>query len=188
MATTSNAGAAEPATPKPKTASKSTASTARKSTTRRSTAGANRRSASTTTSTQPKTPVEQAQAIAERAVLVPVGASLLARDNLVGTVRGLATKYRTRAGLEREIKRYERRGVTARNRFERQVRRTRAKFERELRQRRSTVERTVRENRRRFEREVRTARKDLEKQSGVVSSRVDKLVSNAQGLISNSDS
>jgi hypothetical protein len=121
-------------------------------------------------------------------VLVPVGASLLARDNLVSTVRGLATKYRTRAGLERELKRYERRGASARNRFERQVRRTRTRFERELRHRRSNVERTVRQNRRRFEREVRSVRKDLEKQSGVVGARVERLVSNAQGLINNSAS
>ena len=44
-------------------------------------------------STQPKTTVEQVQEIAERAVLVPVGASLLVRDNLVSTVTGLRTKY-----------------------------------------------------------------------------------------------
>ena len=79
----------------------------------------------------------------QRAVLVPIGASLVARDNLVGTVKGLTTKYSSRASLEREIKRYERRGATERNRFERQVRRTRAAFERELRQRRSNVEKTV---------------------------------------------
>ena len=186
MATTSNPGGAKPA-PKRTTTRKSTTGTARKSTTRttrRSTAGSTRRTASATTQTTPRTPVEQAQQIAERAVLVPVGASLLARDNLVSTVKGLTTKYRTRAGLEREIKRYERRGVTARNRFERQVRRTRAKFERELRQRRTTVERSVKQNRRQFERQVKSVRKDLEKQSGVVTSRVDKLVSDAQGLIS----
>ena len=111
-------------------------------------------------------------------------ASLLARDNLVSTVKGLTTKYRTRASLERELKRYERRGATARNRFERQVRRTRAKFERELRQRRTTVERSVKQNRRQFERQVKSVRKDFEKQSGVVTARVDKLVSDAQGLIS----
>jgi hypothetical protein len=35
--------------------------------------------------------------LAERAVLVPVGASLLARDNVVSTVKGLASKYRTRS-------------------------------------------------------------------------------------------
>jgi hypothetical protein len=122
--------------------------------------------------------------LAERAVLVPVGAGLLARDNLVSTVRGLATKYRTRTGFERELKRFERRGATARNRFERQVRRTRTRFERQLRQRRSLVERTLKQNRRRVEREVRSVRKDLEKQSGIVSARVEKLVSDAQGLIS----
>ena len=99
------------------------------------------------------------------------------------TVKGLVTRYRTRTGFERELKRYERRGVTARNRFERQVRRSRVRFERQLRQRRSLVERTVRQNRRRFEREVRSVRKDLGKQSGMVSARMEKLVSDAQGLI-----
>jgi hypothetical protein len=153
---------------------------ARKPAATRKTATARKPSASTT-STQPKTSVGQVQELAERAVLVPVGAGLLARDNLVSSVKGIATKYRTRANLDREIKRYERRGATARNRFERQVRRTRTKFERELRQRRSRVERTVRQNRRRFEREVRSVRKDFEKQSGLLTSRVEKLVSSGQG-------
>jgi hypothetical protein len=128
--------------------------------------------------------VQQAQQIAERAVLVPVGASLLVQENIVSTVKGFATKYRTRTSVERELKRYERRGVTARNRFERQVRKTRTRFERELRQRRTRVERTVKQNRRRLEREVRTARKDLTKQSGVVGARFEKLVTEAQELIS----
>ena len=92
--------------------------------------------ASTATTAESKVRLTQAQQIAERAVLVPVGASLVARDNLVSTVKGFATKYRTRASAERELRRYERRGATARNRFERQVRRTRTRFERELRQRR----------------------------------------------------
>ena len=130
------------------------------------------------------TRVEAAQVMAERAVLVPVGAGLLARDNLVTTVKGLATKYRTRPALERELKRYERRGATARNRFERQVRRARTRFERELRQRRSLVEKTMRQNRRRVSRELSSVRKDFEKQSGTVTARVERLVSDAQGLIS----
>jgi predicted nucleic acid-binding Zn-ribbon protein len=116
-------------------------------------------------------------------MLVPFGAGLVARDNLVSTVRGFASKYRTRAGLERELKRYERRGATARNRFERQVRRTRVRFERELRQRRNLVERTVRQNRRRLEREVRSVRRDLSKQSSLVT-RVEKLFSDAQERLS----
>jgi hypothetical protein len=164
MATTSNTGARKPAN-------------RRRTTTRRTTA---RRQTRNTTSTQPKTRVEQAQALAERAVLVPVGAGLLARDNLVATVKDLTTKYRSRTGLEREIKRYERRGVTARNRFERQMRRSRTRVERELRLRRNRVQRTFKQNRRRFEREVRSVRRDLEKQSGTVSARVEKLVSDAQ--------
>jgi hypothetical protein len=155
----------------------------RRSATTRKSATARKPAASTTTSTQPKTPVEQAQVIAERAFLVPVGASLLVRDNLVSTAKGLATKYRTRAGLERELKRYERRGATARNRFERQVRKTRTRFERELRQRRNRVERTVKQNRRRLEREVRSVRKDFERQSGALTSRVERLVSDAQGRL-----
>jgi hypothetical protein len=114
---------------------------------------------------------------------VPVGAGLLAGDNLVSTVKGIASKYRTRTSFEREIKRYERRGVTARNRFERQVRRARTRVEREMRQRRSLVEGTMRQNRRRLNRELSSVRSDFEKRSGAVSARVERLVSNAQGLI-----
>ncbi len=158
MATTSSSSGAE----KPTTTRRSTGTrrtSARSTTSRsRSTSSSRRRS---TTSTQTRT-------LAERAVLVPVGASLLARDNVVSTVKGFATKYRTRAGLEREIKRYERRGASARNRFERQVRRTRTKFERELRQRRT-----------RLEREVRSVRRDIGKQSDALSSRVKELISSA---------
>jgi hypothetical protein len=138
---------------------------------------------SATTSTQPKTTVQQVQEIAERAVLVPVGASLLARDNLVSTVRGLASRYSSRASLERELRRYERRGAGARTRLERQVRRTRTRFEREVRLRRHRVGRTVKQNRRSFERQVRSVRRDLEKQSELVSTRIDRLVANAQDLL-----
>jgi hypothetical protein len=107
----------------------------------------------------------------------------LARDNLVSTVKDLATKYSTRTGFEREIKRFERRGATARNRFERQVRRARTRFERQLRQRRSLIERTVKQNRRRVEREVKSVRRDLVKQSDAVGTRAQKLVSDAQELL-----
>jgi len=158
------------------------ASTARKAgTTNRKPTGAS--TASTTTSTQPTTRVDQVEQLAERAVLVPLGAGLIVRDNVVSTVRSLTTKYRSRTSVERELKRYERRGVTARNRFERQVRRTRTRFERDLRQRRKSVERTVKQNRRRLEREVRTVRKDLEKQSETLTTRVEKLVGEAQELL-----
>jgi hypothetical protein len=139
--------------------------------------------AGTATAAESRVLLTQAQAIAERAVLVPVGASLVARDNLVSSVKVIRTKVQTRASVERELKRYERRGATARNRFERQVRRTRTKFERELRQRRNAVEKTVKQNRRRVERDIRSVRKDIEKQGDSLTSRVEKLVSNAQDRI-----
>jgi hypothetical protein len=159
------------------TGTRTSAATRRSST--RTTAGTRR----STTTTQAKTRTAQAQVLAERAVLVPVGAGLLASDNLVSTVKGFAAKYRTRPAFERELKRYERRGATARNRFERQVRRARTRFERELRQRRSLVERTMRQNRGRLNRELSSVRRDFEKQSGAVGARVERLVSGAQGLI-----
>ena len=168
--------------------------TTTKRTTRRKPATASARTSRTTTSaprsratassTQPKTRVARAQVLAERAVLVPVGASLLARDNVVSTVKGFASKYRTRGTLARELQRYERRGVTARNRLERQVRRARTRVEREMRRRRSLVERTMSQNRRRVSRELISVRRDFEKQSGAVTARVERLVANAQGLIS----
>jgi hypothetical protein len=121
--------------------------------------------------------------LAERAVLVPVGAGLLAGEDLVSTVRGLASKYSTRTTLERELKRYERRGVTARDRFERQVRRASTRFEREMRQRRSLVERIMRQNRGRLSRELSSVRTDVEIQSGAASARVERLVAGARDLI-----
>ena len=135
------------------------------------------------TSTRPHATVATVQHLAERAILIPVGAGLSVRDDLVSTVRGFATRYVTRAGLGRELKRYERRGGVARNRLERGMRRRRNRLERELRQRRNRMERAVRQNRRRVEREVRTVRKDLGKRSDIVTARVEKLVSNAQELI-----
>jgi len=198
MASTSNTNSAK-STGRTASAARSTArsgsprrttSTGRSGTSARRTTGSNgrgtsgRRRTSTSTSTQPKTPVAQAQELAERAVLVPVGASLLARDNLVSTVSDLAARYRTRASVERELRRYERRGASARTRLERRVRRSRTRVERDLRQRRTRVERSVRQNRRRLEREVRSARRDLERQSGELGHRVEQFVSSAQARLS----
>jgi hypothetical protein len=161
-------------------AANTTKASARRTTT---TAKTTARAASDATAAESKVRVNQVQQIAERAVLVPVGASLLARDNVVSTVTGLTTKFRSRAAAERELKRYERRGATARNRLERQMRRTRTKVERELRQRRTSVEKTVKQNRHRVERDIRSARKDFGKQSSTLTSRVEKLVTDAQSRI-----
>ena len=135
MATTSNPGNQKPATiqerasagkpasatrssaRKAACASRSTAHTRAKATATGSTTGkaasssrpTARRTASRTTATEPRTAAGQAQLIAERAMLVPVGATLVARDNLVSIVKDLTTKARSRSSLERELKRYERR-------------------------------------------------------------------------------
>ncbi len=127
--------------------------------------------------------MQHVQQVAEWAILVPVGAGLVVRDNIVSTVKGLATRYSSLDGIERELKRYERRGNTARTRLERQVRRRRSKFERELRQRRRKVERAVAQNRKRVEREVLSVRKDVSKRSDIVTGPLERIVSNAQDLL-----
>jgi hypothetical protein len=180
---TSPAGTQKPATKRTNRRKPASTGTRAGARTTRTAASTRRTGSRATTSAQPKTRTAQAQVLAERAVLVPVGAGLLASEDLVSTVKGLAAKYRTRPARERELKRYERRGATARNRFERQVRRAHTRFERELRQRRSLVERTMRQNRGRLNRELSSVRRDFEKQSGAVSARVERLVSDAQGLI-----
>jgi hypothetical protein len=115
------------------------------------------------------TPVSHVTELAERAAMLPVGAGLTLRDDLVSTAKGLATKYHARADLERELERFEKRGASARN----------------------GVERAVTRNRRHLEREVQQVRKNLDRRSGLVSARVggitarvEELVSNAQGLMS----
>jgi hypothetical protein len=92
----------------------------------------------------------QLRHIAERTVDVPVGVGLVARDNVVSTVRGLTTTLSDRTHLERELSRYERRGESARFRLETQVRRTRGDLEREVRGRRERVTKIVGDAQRRI--------------------------------------
>ncbi len=80
---------------------------------------------------------------AERAVLIPVGVALTARDKLVTTVNDTISSYSSTSKAQAQLRRFERRGVTARNRLEREVRKARVRVERELRQRRREVEKTV---------------------------------------------
>lgn len=85
------------------------------------------------TAAQAERRASRVQDYAEKAVLVPVGAALVARDNVVSTIDGLRSKYSTRAKAERELKRFERRGTSALNSVEREVKKTRTRVERELR-------------------------------------------------------
>jgi hypothetical protein len=126
---------------------------------RRSTAA---RKAAETRAELAKTPIDRAQEYAERAILVPVGAALIARDSVVSTVEGLRSAYATPENAQRELRRFERRGTTARNRLEREVRRTRTRIERQLRRRRTRAQSVLQQNRARVEREVRSRQKDLD--------------------------
>jgi hypothetical protein len=80
---------------------------------------------------------------AERAVLIPIGAALIARDRVLSSVNHTISNYSSPAKTQAQLRRFERRGATARNRLEREVRKARVRFERELRQRRRSIERTV---------------------------------------------
>ena len=82
---------------------------------------------------------------AERAVLIPVGAALIARDRVVSTVSDTISNYSSTSRAQAQLRRFERRGVTARKRLEREVRKARVRVERELRQRRRSIESTVSE-------------------------------------------
>jgi hypothetical protein len=58
-------------------------------------------------------------------------------------VNGTISSYSSSSRARAQLRRFERRGSTARNRLERDVRKTRVRVERELRQRRREIERTV---------------------------------------------
>ncbi len=120
------------------------------------------------------------QAQAERAVLIPVGAALIARDAVVEATKPyLAGRESAEKELEKvskrvssDLKRFERRGSTARNRTVREVKRTRTRVERELRQRRNAAARTVKQNRREVEKSLRTTRREVQGQAESIIERV----------------
>jgi hypothetical protein len=160
MAETNTTARKSTATARRKTAATRRSTTAKKAATTRAT-----RQATANVPTPARNPVKQVQDLAERAVLVQVGAALEARDRVVGTVSSITDTATSRPRAERQLKKFERRGASARTQLEREIRKTRTRVERELRQRRQRLERTVKRNRGKLEREVKTARRDLEKQA-----------------------
>lgn len=80
---------------------------------------------------------------AERALLIPVGAALIARDRVLESVTDTVSTYASSTKTQAQLRRFERRGATARNRLEREVRKARVRVERELRQRRRKIHSTV---------------------------------------------
>jgi hypothetical protein len=111
-----------------------------------------------------RTPVERYVDFAGRAVTIPVGAALVARDNVVE----LAGKYSSLDKVERELRARQRRIETDVRTFERRGAAARDRFERELGERRERVERDLRA--------LRTARRDAGARAGLVGSRVENLV------------
>ena len=118
----------------------------RKSTSARRKTAAVRKSTSTATRTAAATrlpvserPVAAFGDYAERAVLIPVGATLIARDRVVTGVTDTLSIYSSSTKAQAQLRRFERRGATARRRLEREVRKTRTRVEREMRQRRREI-------------------------------------------------
>src|SRR5512132_2922144 len=118
-----------------KAAARKAAATRRRNAARRSQSA--RRAAETRAQAELST-LSVVQAQSERAVLIPVGAALTARDAVVDATRPYTA---SRDSAERELtklqrrvatnlRRFERRGSTARNRALRQVKRTRTRVER----------------------------------------------------------
>jgi hypothetical protein len=106
-------------------------------------------------------PVDRYADLAGKAVSIQVGAALVARDTVVATVGELATKYSSRADVERELRARQRRVETELRRFERRGESARARVERDLK--------TLRGN-------VVTSRRDVGAQAGLVGAQVGNLV------------
>jgi hypothetical protein len=150
MATTTKAKTRTKARRKP--AAKAAASTRATRTTKRPKAKASR----TRALNQTQAAVKQSQAAtrdsgqvfgdyAERAVLIQVGAALTARDRVVHGVTDTLSTVSSTSKAQQQLRKFERRGVTARKRLEREVRKARVRVERELRQRRRELGKTVNE-------------------------------------------
>jgi hypothetical protein len=94
-----------------------------------------------------RTTAAQGRNVAERAALVYVGATLEARDRVVEFAGEFVNRFGSRKSAEREvgkdIRRFERRGTTARNQLERDVKKARTRLERVLRRNRRAVEHQV---------------------------------------------
>lgn len=113
---------------------------------------------------------------AERVVLVPLGAALIAREQVLAGVNDAIGRYSSPSKASAQLRRFERRGTTARKRIEREVRKTRVRVERELRHGRTRVERELRHGRTRVEGELRRRRRDGEELADRVQERLSRLV------------
>ncbi|HEY5197884.1 MAG TPA: hypothetical protein VIJ51_12745 [Solirubrobacteraceae bacterium] len=189
--TTTRSSAAKPRTPraKPRTPRATPAASrepskrvARETTTAKSNAtraGNARAKAAKATKTELKSSVKLVETYAERAVLVPVGAALAAREaigDLIGT-------YSSPKKAEAQLKRFEHRGVKARTKVEREATKARKRVEDALHKRRTDVEKAVSK----FDRRRHAVEKRVTDQVGDVTAKIDDTVRQAadagQGIV-----
>src|SRR5215212_6464469 len=172
----------QPGTTKRSTAAKRAAGTRAQNRTQKTTRTQARRTTRTaqrstqrtaaTAERQATTQANQVQDLVERAALTYVGAALTARDRVVQGYDYLRKTYGDPDSVQRQLKKFERRGTTGRNRFERQLKRSRTRVERELRQRRNQVRREATAARRDVTRQL----KPLQAQVDLVSAQVENAV------------
>lgn len=139
----------------------------RKPAAKRARATATRTTARATATRTATSRAGRAPGLAERVVLIPVGAALEARDRVAGVVGEIVTATSSRSALEKRLERFEHRGGSARTQLEREVRRTRTR-----------LERRTRTARRGFDRQRAQARKNLGANVEQVSQRVENVVQN----------
>ena len=148
--TTTRKTAAPSATSRSATAGKA-AATRKANATKRSTTAKNaaqtraaKRGSATRSRNAVKSPVARVGGLAEKAVLVPVGVTLVTRERLLAAIDETRATYSTRKKAENEIGRYERRAASALRSIERDMSRTRDRVGSELRSGRTRVEKEVR--------------------------------------------
>jgi hypothetical protein len=124
-----------------RSAAKSTRASARRTSANASTTARRAAGTAAASANAAETRLEGLALTAERGLLIGVGAALVARDNVVETVKPYTrteTAQKELGKLQRkakvDVRKFERRGTTARNRLEREVKRTRTRVERQLRQ------------------------------------------------------
>ena len=165
---------------------------ARRTSTRRPASSSRGTRTTRTTAAKPAAPPTRSTAArvgnyAERAVLIPVGAALIARDRVVESVGEAISSYSTPSKAQSQLRKFERRGSTARNRLEREVRKTRTRLEREVRQRRRALEtrgnsvtksitKQVEETQAQIESAVRTRLEEGADLAGRIQERISKVV------------
>jgi C4-dicarboxylate-specific signal transduction histidine kinase len=123
---------------RPRRASSAGASKARTTAARSRGASKSKPAAARTSSTRSTT--DLVGDYAERAVLIPVGAALLARERVVSSVTDAISTYSSPSKTQSQLRKFEHRGSAARTRMEREVRKTRTRLERELRERRRELD------------------------------------------------